>query len=261
MDFLIVCIVALLVAGLTFIAGFGLGTLLMPAFALFFPLPMAIAATAVVHLANNIFKTGLIGKKADRSIVLRFAIPGFFMALLGAYLLGFLEHVAPLAVYEMAGRTYEVTLIKLIIGLLIIGFALFDLLPSLSKLAIDKKHVVWGGALSGFFGGLSGHQGALRTTFLIKFGMEKEVFIATGILAAVIVDIGRLLVYGVSFYEDRFDMLDAHLLQLVLAASLCAFVGSVIGRMILKKVTFRTIQLLIGFLLILMGLGLCFGLV
>jgi len=38
------------------LSGFGLGTLLLPVFALFFPLPVAIAATALVHLANNFFK-------------------------------------------------------------------------------------------------------------------------------------------------------------------------------------------------------------
>ncbi|SVB47730.1 uncharacterized protein METZ01_LOCUS200584, partial [marine metagenome] len=37
MDYLIVAIAALLVAGLALYSGFGLGTLLMPVFALFFP--------------------------------------------------------------------------------------------------------------------------------------------------------------------------------------------------------------------------------
>src|SRR5262249_18547707 len=45
--------VALFVAGLTLFSGFGLGTLLMPAFALFLPVPVAVAATAVVHLAQQ----------------------------------------------------------------------------------------------------------------------------------------------------------------------------------------------------------------
>jgi hypothetical protein len=35
-------------SGLTLFSGFGLGTVLMPAFAVFFPVPTAIAATAVV---------------------------------------------------------------------------------------------------------------------------------------------------------------------------------------------------------------------
>lgn len=47
------CLTALVVSGLTLFSGFGLGTLLMPAFAVFFPVEVAVAATAVVHLATN----------------------------------------------------------------------------------------------------------------------------------------------------------------------------------------------------------------
>lgn len=53
MDYIFIALVAIVVAALTLFSGFGLGTVLMPAFALFFPVP--VAATAVVHLANNLF--------------------------------------------------------------------------------------------------------------------------------------------------------------------------------------------------------------
>ena len=49
MDYLLVAAVALCVSGLTMYSGFGLGTLLMPVFALFFPIEVAVAATAIVH--------------------------------------------------------------------------------------------------------------------------------------------------------------------------------------------------------------------
>jgi len=54
MDYALVLVVSLVAAGVTLFSGFGLGTVLMPAFALVFPLPVAAAATAVVHLANNL---------------------------------------------------------------------------------------------------------------------------------------------------------------------------------------------------------------
>ena len=69
MELVLIGIAALLVSGLTLFSGFGLGTVLMPVFALFFPLPLAIAATAVVHFANNIFKFGLMAKLADWRVV------------------------------------------------------------------------------------------------------------------------------------------------------------------------------------------------
>jgi len=55
MDFVIVIFAAFLVSGLTRYSGFGLGALLMPVFALFFRAEVAVAATAIVHGANNIF--------------------------------------------------------------------------------------------------------------------------------------------------------------------------------------------------------------
>jgi len=45
------------------------------ALTLFLPVPVAVAATAVVHLANNLFKLVLVGQKADWTVVVRFALP------------------------------------------------------------------------------------------------------------------------------------------------------------------------------------------
>jgi uncharacterized membrane protein YfcA len=60
-SYLLVFAMAFLASGLTFFSGFGLGTLLLPAFALFFPIEQAVALTAVVHFLNGLFKLGLVG--------------------------------------------------------------------------------------------------------------------------------------------------------------------------------------------------------
>ena len=75
---------------LTFFSGFGLGTMLLPVFLLFFPIDLAIAMTAVVHFLNNIFKTGLIGGQAVRDVVLKFGIPALVFAFFGAKVLAYL---------------------------------------------------------------------------------------------------------------------------------------------------------------------------
>lgn len=79
-SYLLVGGVAFLTSGSTLYSGFGLGTLLMPVMALFFPIEMAVAATAVVHAANNAFKIAVVGKHADRSLVVRFGLPAIFAA-------------------------------------------------------------------------------------------------------------------------------------------------------------------------------------
>lgn len=259
MDYLIICLVAALVSGLTLFSGFGLGTLLMPAFALFFPLPVAVAATAVVHLANNLFKVGLVGRHAEAGVVLRFALPGAAAAILGAWTLGLFAGLPPVAPYSLAGELRQVTWVKLVIGVIIVGFAFFELLPAAGRLAFERRYLPLGGALSGFFGGLSGNQGALRSAFLIKLGLSKEAFIGTGVVSAVFVDLSRVLVYGLSFFTARFEPIETHLWLLVVAASLSAFLGAILGARLMKKVTLRGIQIIIGAMLLLVGAGMAAG--
>lgn len=260
MSYLIICGVAFAVSGLTLFSGFGLGTLLMPAFALFFPVPAAVAATAVVHLANNLFKTALVGRKADRSVVAKFALPGAAAAMVGAMLLNLFAQLPPVASYVLGGRTYEILPVRLAIGILIAFFALFDLLPCFKTLAFDRKYLPLGGLLSGFFGGLSGLQGAMRSAFLIKAGLNKEAFIGTNTVSAVVVDMARLIVYGLSFYTTRFMSLSAEMLGLISAATLAAFVGAFIGARLMKKVTLRMVQMIVGVMLMAVGVGMAVGL-
>src|SRR3546814_13964685 len=52
-DIAIVVFAAFLASGLTLYSGFGLGTVLLPVFAIFFPAEAALAAVAVVHLLTD----------------------------------------------------------------------------------------------------------------------------------------------------------------------------------------------------------------
>lgn len=260
MSYLIICVVAFAVSGLTLFSGFGLGTLLMPAFALFFPVEVAIAATAIVHLANNIFKVGLVGRKANPRIVVRFALPAAMMAMVGALLLNYFTTVEPITQYTLAGRECTVTVVKLVIAVMILGFAFIELNPNFEKLAFDARFIPLGGALSGFFGGLSGHQGALRTAFMIRAGLEKEVFIGTMVVSAVVVDLSRLIIYGATFFSRDFAILkNQGGIELVIAGSLAAFVGAFIGSRLLKKITMRTVQIVVGVMLFLLSIGIGTG--
>ena len=260
MEYLIVCAVALLASGLTFFSGFGLGTILMPVLALFFPIPIAIAATAIVHFANNLFKLALIGRSANRAVLIRFAAPAVISALIGAWLLSYASLLPVIGKYQFMGRIHEISIIKLVIGIIIVIFSCFELIPRFANASIDKKYMAWGGLLSGFFGGLSGNQGALRSMFLIKAGLKKEEFISTGVTAAVMVDIARLLVYGVNIFTVRFSIV-FDMKWLILAATISAFAGAFLGRQLLKKITLKTVQLVVGVMLILLGLILSIGII
>ena len=260
MDFGIICLVSLVAAGLTLFSGFGLGTVLTPACALFFPLPIAIAITAVVHLANNLFKLALVGRHADRQSVLRFGLPAALTSLIGAGLLNLLAELKPFVSYSLGGQSHEITPLKLIVAALIIVLTLAEILPQISRLKLTAKHLPLGGALSGLFGGLSGQQGALRAAFLLKAGLGRDAFIGTGVVCAVIVDTARLPVYLARFWQGNL-LGDPHVVGLVIAATLAAFIGSFIGAQLMHKTTLRTVQLFVTVMLVLIAIALGAGLV
>lgn len=257
MDYFIIALTALLASGLTLFSGFGLGTILLPAFVLFFPVDAAIAMTAIVHLLNNLFKFYLVGKYVNKEVLIKFGIVAFFAAFAGAWLLLQFSEMQAVFNYSIGENQFTVQPINLIIGLLIILFAILDFVPAFTKMAMPKKWLPLGGLLSGFFGGLSGHQGAFRTAFLIKCGLTKESFIATGITIAMIIDVARLFIYS-----SRFKMeFTSDNMGILIVAILAAFLGAFIGAKLMKKVTMKGVHLIVGILLVFIGLGLISGIV
>ena len=256
-----VMIAALIVAALTLFSGFGIGMLLMPVFALFFPVETAIIMTAVVHLSNNLFKLAIMGRYADWSIAWRFVLPGLVTSALGAYLLTRISISAPLLTYELNG-TREITIVKLVVAILMIIFSLLELTPTKEKFRFSKRYIPLGGALSGFFGGLSGHQGALRSAFLLRSISDKTRFIGTGVVCAVVVDFARLTVYGTAISAGTLTALsESGGLNLIIAATVTAFVGSFVGSRLMKKVKMVHVRNLVGGMLLLLALLLGSGII
>lgn len=257
MQYIVICSVALLASGLTLFSGFGLGTLLLPAFLLFFPADIAVAMTAIVHFANNIFKLFVLGRYADWRIVVHFGVPAVIAAFVGARVLLFASEMQPLTEYSFLGRSAEVTVVKLLMAVLILTFAVLEILPSAEKLKAGIRLMPLGGLLSGFFGGLSGHQGALRSVFLLHAGLSKEAFVATGVVIACLVDISRL-----SVYAGHLAAIDISAnFPLIASATVCAFTGVFAGSRLLKKVTMRSVNTAVSILLFVSALALGFGVV
>ncbi len=218
----------------------------MPCFALFFPVELAIGLTAVVHLFNNLFKLVLVGKFAEREVVVKFGIGAIVSAFIGATLLGVLSNIKPIYEYEVFNRTASITPVKLLIAILLIVFVWLESLPSLEGVKIERKYLWLGGVLSGFFGGLSGNQGALRSMFLLKCNLTKESFIATGVVIACVIDIARLIVY-----RERFTVaLSEKNTVVILSACIAAFLGAFVGARLLPKITMHMVQRFIAVMLI-----------
>ena len=184
-------VATLLAAALTVPAGFGLATMLTPIMLIWLDPHLAIAAVAVVHAAHNGWKLLLLKGDVDVSAVKRYGWAMVLGALIGASLSTTIDQ-KPL--------------------LIVVGFALI-LLPLLSiserwtRYRLPEAEDRWGGFGSGFMGGLTGHQGALRAMFPQRRLPDKTAYAATAALLALTVDLSRLPVYLVSDGEALFTFL------------------------------------------------------
>jgi uncharacterized membrane protein YfcA len=255
MDYVLICLVAFAASLLTFFSGFGLGTLLMPVMALFFPVEIAIALTGVVHFCNNLFKLMLAGRHANKEVLLRFGIPAVVAALAGSWLLVQLTNRQELFHYAWMGKQFTVTAINFLIAVVLFIFSMIELLPFFQTLHFNRNKLPVGGLLSGFFGGLTGMQGALRSAFLIKAGLSKEAFIGTTVVVSTFVDMTRLGVYATRF--SKAGLLNN--LPLVTAAVFAAVTGAFIGNRLLKKVTLHFLQVTVAAMLLLLSVALGAG--
>lgn len=257
-----ICIASASIAALTLYSGFGIGTLLMPVFAIFLPVEVAVGATAIVHAMSNVFKIAMVGRLADMTLVLKFGVPAAMTAMLGAGALGYMSHLESLLTYSIGSYQAIITPIKLVMAAVIMTFALFDLIPSLKKLKFNQRYLVAGGMLSGFFGGLSGHQGALRSAFLVKTDISTESFVGTNAVIGFMVDISRIVTYLIVFLQSETEgVINSEAAPIILTGTLSAFAGITISRKFLRKVTMTTVQMITGILLFAIALAMGLGLI
>ncbi len=257
MEFVFIPLTALLASGLTLISGFGLGTLLFPVMALFFDLPSAMAITAVVHMLNNLFKLGLMGRHISGAVFWRFAVTALPFAFVGAWLMVTLAEASTWFEYQWLGFQFSVKPLGMCMGLLLLLMVAIKHWPGFKQMKIQASWMPLGGAISGFFGGLSGHQGAFRSLFLMATDLNKQAFIATGVVIAVAIDVVRTAVYGWHFFDSDV-VLDVGLMTVT---TLAAFLGAYLGRQWLEKITLATVHRLVTWMLSILGLAMVAGII
>lgn len=263
MDLVVVALASFGASALTLFSGFGLASLLTPIFVLFLPVPTAVASVAVVHLANNLYKLALVGRAADRGIVLRFGVAAAIAAVIGAAILAALVDVPITVSYDAFGHR-EVSLINVLVGLVLVVIAGAELRGAGradAGEAPNRRLLMAGGAASGFLGGLTGSQGPLRAAVLLRAGLEPATYIATSVVCAVLVDIGRLVIYGSTFASIATVGRDAQLIRLVVVACLAAFAGATLGARFARRVTSTAVRVLAASLMVVVGTGLALGLI
>ncbi|HEY9585408.1 MAG TPA: sulfite exporter TauE/SafE family protein [Candidatus Paceibacterota bacterium] len=211
------------------VAGFGSSTIALPLALFLFDFHTALVLVAVLHIFGNIGRVSFFKFGLDKSILLRFGLPGIIATLLGATLVSYASQ----------------ELLKGILGLFLVVYSVI----SWKKLLLFKpttSTACMGGSISGFFAGLIGTGGALRGAFLTAFGLPKEKYIATAAAIALAVDVTRLPVY----FAEGF--LTARYYWMVPMLFVIALFGSLTGKYVVARIPqekFRSIVLVAIFLM------------
>ncbi len=263
MEYILAGLVSFAIPLLALVSGFGLGTLLLPTFAIFFQLPVAIAMAAGVHLLNSLFHA--IGSKdlVNRKVLVLFAVTAVPGAALGAFLFSIVAMHADIFQYNIAGMDHGFSLVKAIVGLCIVAFSLIEINPQTTAIRFDRQFIPLGGFISGFFGGLAGIQSALRHPFLAKAQLSREAANATGAACACVVDTTRLIIYGFLLVKltKTGTIYPSIETPMILLGLLLAFGGSWFGGQMIRKVLYKEAQLVTLVLLLTIGVMLMFGLI
>jgi uncharacterized membrane protein YfcA len=116
------------------------------------------------------------------------------------------------------------------------------------RLRFGKASAAVIGLVSGFFGGLVGEQGGIRSVALLSFDVEKEAFIATATATALIVDAVRMPVYFLTQSNEV-----AQFLIILIFSSIAVVAGTLAGNMVLKRIPEESFKRIVSFLILLLG--------
>ncbi len=213
-------------------AGFGIGSVLTPAMAYWYPAKLAVAAVSIPHLVATGYRLWLVRQHVDRSVLRSFGV----MSAMGG----------------LAGAVIQTWLVSRYLEVVLAGLLIFVGLGGWLGYTRKMRFVgIWAwiaGAVSGFLGGLVGNQGGLRSGAMLGLGVPRDAFVATATATGVIVDLARMPVYVATQLRE----LQAIAIPIG-AMTVGVLIGTAIGIRLLRKVPEAMFTRVVSALLI--GLG------
>ncbi len=166
-------------SALSAVTGFGTSTISIPILLFFFPLPHVLLFVGIIHFAGAAWRLFLFRKGFVQEFLLLFSLPAMAASYFGA----------------RASFLIEPTLASKLLGLFLVMYVGFYLCYPTYHVKQTKTLAVTSGSLSGFFAGIFGLGGAIRSTFLHAFRLPKLQYLFTTNAIAVCIDSVRLTTY------------------------------------------------------------------
>lgn len=229
---IVVFIAAAIAGGIASITGFGIGSVLTPLLATSVGTRLAVAAISIPHLFATALRFWRLRAHVDRAVLIRFGIPSAAGGLTGALL----HNVA-------ANRALDV-----VFGLLLVFVGISELSGLSRRMRFGNVLGLIAGAVSGFFGGLVGNQGGIRSAALLGFDLDKRAFVATATATGLIVDAARMPAYFVTQGSEI-----SAIWIIVVIATVGAVLGTIFGERVLRVVPERLFRSVVAVLILTLG--------
>jgi uncharacterized membrane protein YfcA len=227
-----VFLVSILAGGVAAMSGFGIGSLLTPLLAIHYGTKLAVAMVSVPHLLGTAARFIGLRKQLDRKIFLHFGLMSAAGGLAGALL------------NAHAGSPS----LAIVFGCLLIFAGLSGLTGLVDRMRFGRRVAWLAGALSGFFGGLVGNQGGIRSAALLGFDIRKEALVATATAIALVVDAARMPVYLAVETRGIFGAW-----PVLAVATAGVLLGTFWGVGLLRKIEERTFRRILYVLILALG--------
>jgi uncharacterized membrane protein YfcA len=236
-ELLVLC-AGLLGGAVASVAGFGIGSVLTPAIAAAAGTKLAVAAVSIPHAIGASIRFWRFRREVDWSVVRSFGLTSAAGGLTGALLNTW-----------ATSRTLE-----LVFGSLLV-LAGASQVTGYAKRWRLRGTLAWlGGALSGFFGGLVGNQGGIRTAAMLGFEVNKRQFVATTTAVALLIDMARVPIYLAINTAQL-----ARMWPTLALATIGVIIGTLFGERVLARVPEQHFRLVVGVLLLLLGVSFLIG--
>lgn len=232
MEIVLLSLLTLFASVIGTLAGFGASTVMVPVLSFFYPLPLVLVFVGIIHWFSDVWKMLLFRKHLKLKLILLFGLTGVITSFIGAKVVFF-------------DLPFD---LKRLLGLFLIIYVGFLFWKPKFTVSKSAKYQAIGGAFSGFFAGLFGVGGAIRSTFLTAFNFPKGVYLATSGTIAFLIDSTRLTTY---FSEHV--ILPTHLLYGFLVFIPISFIGAKIAKWFVDKIPQQKFRSVISFFLLLVA--------
>lgn len=220
------------------IAGFGIGSLLTPAIAIATGTKLAVAVVSVPHAIGTSIRFWRFHRDVDWRIVRSFGVTSAAGGLTGALL-----------------NTWATSrALELVFGSLLILAGVSQITGIAKRWRLTGTLAWIGGALSGFFGGLVGNQGGIRTAAMLGFEVDKRQFVATTTAVALLIDLARVPVYLAMETAAL-----ARMWPIITFATIGVIAGTFFGETLLARVPDQKFRVVVGVLLLALGVSFILG--